>query len=70
MTIVVSNNITNVQASDSAAARADRLLAEAAAAKATGVVPTTTGVIRANSIAALAHKHARRQSSSDCKRLL
>lgn len=53
MTIVVSNNVTNVQVSDSAAARADRLLAEAAAATATGVVPSTTGIIRATSIAAL-----------------
>jgi hypothetical protein len=53
MTIVVSNNVTNVQVSDSAAARSDRLLAEAAAATATGVVPTTTGIIRATNIAAL-----------------
>lgn len=50
MTIVVSNNVTNVQVSDSAAARADRLLAEAAAAQATGVVPTTTGLLRLTSI--------------------
>lgn len=53
MTIVVSNNVTNVQLSDSAAARSDRLLAEAAAAAATGVTPTTTGIVRATNIAAL-----------------
>lgn len=53
MTIVVSNNVTNVQVSDSAAARADRLLAEQAAARATGVVPATTGLVRATSIANL-----------------
>lgn len=53
MNIVVRNNVTNLQIGDSAAARADRLLAEAAAAIATGIVPTTTGIIRATNIAAL-----------------
>ena len=53
MTIVVSNNVTNVQVSDSAAARADRLLAEAAAAAATGSVPTNSAIVRVTSIANL-----------------
>lgn len=39
MTIIVKNDITNVQVSDSAAARADRILAEQAAARAAQLVP-------------------------------
>ena len=53
MTIIVSNNVTQVQTSDSAAAYADRLLAEQAAAAAMGVVPGTAAIQRVTSIAYL-----------------
>lgn len=58
MTIVVSNNITNIQQGDAASARADRLLAESAATSAT----SSAGSATSSAADALSYKNSAKAS--------